>query len=109
MAPTWRAFKAGLLQPGNPVQYRRLPGWALDVGRARDVRIIEAPEGRFVAEPPVVVEGEFVDDHPAAWIERLARDGEAIVAVGEQGPDALSNFAEWSGTWHMGASPWRPT
>ncbi|GAA3519000.1 hypothetical protein [Nocardioides daeguensis] len=102
MAPTWRAFKAGLLQPGNPVQYPRLTGWALDVGRARDVRIIEAPEGRFVAEPPVVVEGELVDDHPAAWIERLARDGEAIVAVGEQGPDAFSSFAEWSGTWHMG-------
>ena len=68
MAPTWRAFKAGLLQPGNPVQYPRLTGWALDVGRARDVRIIEAPEGRFVAEPPVVVEGEFVGDHP---VDRL--------------------------------------
>lgn len=34
MAPTWRAFQAGLLQPGNPIQYpkadrvgsRRWPG-----------------------------------------------------------------------------------
>lgn len=61
MSPTWQAFKAGLLQPGNPVQYPRLNGWALDVGRGRDVRIIESSEGEFVAEPPVVVEGEFVD------------------------------------------------
>ncbi len=105
MAPTWQAFKAGLLQPGNPVQYPRLTGWALDVGRGRDVRIIEALEGRFVAEPPVVAVGEFIDDHPAEGLERLARDGEAIIAVGEQGPNAFSNFAGWSGTWHMGVVP----
>jgi hypothetical protein len=105
MAPTWRAFQAGLLQPGNPIQYPRLTGWALDVGQGRDVRIIEAPEGEFVAEPPVVVEGEFVDDHPDEWIARLARDGEAIVAVGEQGPGGFSTFAEWSATWHLGIVP----
>lgn len=53
----------------------------------------------------MVVEGEFIDDHRTEWLERLARDGEAIIAVGEQGPDAFSNFAEWSATWHMRVVP----
>ena len=34
----------------------------------------------------MVVEGEL-DDHPAEWIARMARDGEAIVAAEKkQGP-----------------------
>ncbi len=33
----------------------------------------------------MVVEGEL-DDHPAEWIARMARDGEAIVGAEKQGP-----------------------
>lgn len=44
----------------------------------------------------MVVEGELGDDHPAEWIARMARDGEAIVAAEKQGPGGVSTFAEWS-------------
>lgn len=53
----------------------------------------------------MVVDGELGDDHPAEWIARMARDGEAIVAAEKQGPGGFSTFAEWSATWHLSIVP----
>ena len=82
----------------NPVRVPDLENIGIAVNNPTEVRFI-GPDGNELFG------AEFDDEHPREWIDALAAQGRALLAIAPKGPTAYATIQDWLAEAWVGMVP----